>query len=167
MRNVNVQQVGLTVWRIEKFLVKAWDRSKYGKFFDGDSYIILNTYNKATHSGKGKGAVAWDIHFWIGSESTQDEYGTAAYKTVELDDFLEGKATQYRETEGNESRAFKKLFKSITIMPGGIGKLACMSLCHRPLCSTLSFAFFLKSECPTRRHLSPFPNGWPCCTCSG
>jgi len=118
--SINKNKVGLTVWRIEKFLVKAWDRSKYGKFYDGDSYIILNTHHKATHSGKGKGAIAWDIHFWIGSESSQDEYGTAAYKTVELDDFLEGKATQYRETEGNESRAFKKLFKSITIMPGGI-----------------------------------------------
>eukprot|EP00040_Diaphanoeca_grandis_P028754 m.166936 g.166936 ORF g.166936 m.166936 type:complete len:874 (-) comp31447_c0_seq1:212-2833(-) len=115
-KKVKKDKVGKMVWRIEKFLVVPWPRKKYGKFFNGDSYIILNTYK----SKGGKGAIQNDIHFWIGSESTQDEYGTAAYKTVELDDFLEGRATQYRETEGNESRAFRKIFPHLTILEGGI-----------------------------------------------
>jgi len=115
-KKVKKDKVGKMVWRIEKFLVVPWNRKKYGQFFNGDSYIILNIYK----SKGGKGPIAYDIHFWIGSESTQDEYGTAAYKTVELDDFLEGRATQYRETEGNESRAFRKIFSNITVMQGGI-----------------------------------------------
>lgn len=115
-KKLKPKKVGVQVWRIEKFLVVPWPQKKYGKFYNGDSYIVLNTYI----SKGGKGAIAWDVHFWIGSESTQDEYGTAAYKTVELDDYLGGAATQYRETEGNESRKFRALFKKITVMEGGI-----------------------------------------------
>ena len=73
---------GLQVWRIEAFKVKPWPKSKYGRFHIGDSYICLNTYLKDPENNPK--ALAWDIHFWIGAESTQDEYGTAAYKTVEL-----------------------------------------------------------------------------------
>jgi len=60
--------------------VVAWPLEEYGKFYNGDSYIILNTY-KTPPSDE----LLYDVHFWIGQYSTQDEYGTAAYKTVELD----------------------------------------------------------------------------------
>ena len=69
-------KVGLEVWRIEKFKVVDWPRSKYGKLHKGDSYIVLNTYVEDPAVNPDK--LAWDVHFWIGEESTQDEYGTAA-----------------------------------------------------------------------------------------
>jgi len=107
---------GLQVWRIEQFRVVPWPRTKWGKLHRGDSYIVLRTSSSPANPDK----LEWDIHFWIGSESSQDEYGTAAYKTVELDDFLRDGATQHREVEGSESQAFLDCFGGkLTYLPGG------------------------------------------------
>lgn len=37
---------GLKIWRIEQFKVVAWPKKDYGKFYTGDSYILLHTYKK-------------------------------------------------------------------------------------------------------------------------
>lgn len=95
---------GLQVWRIEKFKVVPCPQARHGEFYTGDSYIVLNTYCPDPRTNPDR--LAWDVHFWIGSESTQDEYGTAAYKTVELDDFLGRKAVQFREVQDHESKRF-------------------------------------------------------------
>jgi len=108
------KEVGVLVWRIEKFHVKPVAKETYGTFFSGDSYIVLQTYKRADK-------ICWNIFFWLGDHTTQDEAGTAAYKTVELDDRLGGAAPQSRETQGNESKAFVSLFPNgIKTMEGGI-----------------------------------------------
>jgi gelsolin len=108
------KDAGVQIWRIEKFKVKHWPKEKYGEFFGGDSYIILHT--KMSDEGKKE----YDVFFWLGAETSQDEAGTAAYKTVELDDLLGDEPVQYREVEGNESKRFLDLFPKMTVMKGGV-----------------------------------------------
>lgn len=107
---------GLLVWRIEAFKVVPWPAEKYGQFYEGDSYIVLHTYTEGRFSSK----LLHDVHFWLGTKTTQDEMGTAAYKTVELDDLLDGAPVQHREVMKHESADFKALFKSLTYLKGGV-----------------------------------------------
>jgi gelsolin len=109
--------VGIQIWRIEKFQVKAWPKSDYGQFFRGDSYIVLQTYKRDPASAK----LSYNLFFWLGRDSTQDEQGTAAYKTVELDDLLGDVPVQSREVDGAESAVFLAAFGGqITVNEGGI-----------------------------------------------
>lgn len=110
------QSLGIQVWRVEKFKIVTWPEKQYGKFYSGDSYILLRTYKKTPDAEK----FSFDVHFWIGSKSTQDEYGTAAYKTVELDDYLNGDPVQHREIQGHESALFLSYFPKVEILEGGV-----------------------------------------------
>ncbi|KAJ4772635.1 Villin-3 [Rhynchospora pubera] len=109
-----MNQRGTEVWRIENFQLVPLPESDYGKFYSGDSYIILRT---SAHRG---GAYVYDIHFWIGKHSTQDEFGTAAIKTIELGEILGGRAIQHREIQGHESGKFLSYFKPCIVpLQGG------------------------------------------------
>lgn len=60
---------------------------------------------------KAGSAVSYDIHYWIGSESTQDEQGAAAVYTIQLDEFLGSTPVQHREVQNHESDTFRGYFK--------------------------------------------------------
>jgi len=109
------KKAGLEVWRVKAFKLQEVPAKLQGTFYSGDSYIVLRTIG--TPNSK---EFSYDVHFWIGSESSQDEVGTAAYKTVELDDFLGGKPVQHREVDGHESVQFLTYFKDgLRVLSGG------------------------------------------------
>lgn len=109
------QKAGLEIWRIENFNPIPVPKSSYGKFFTGDSYVILKT------TASKNGALRHDIHYWLGKDTSQDEAGVAAIKTVELDAALGGRAVQYREVQGHETEKFLSYFKPCIIpQEGGV-----------------------------------------------
>lgn len=111
------KEAGLLIWRIENFKVVEWPRERYGEFFDGDSYIVLST------KGSPDTGFTYDVHFWLGEETTADEAGTAAYKTVELDTYHKDLPVQHREVQGHESDLFLSYFEDkggMRILSGGV-----------------------------------------------
>lgn len=105
------QQVGVEIWRIEQFEVKKWEQ--YGSFYEGDSYIVLHTWMQDE-------AIKHTIYFWLGSGTTLDEQGTAAYKVVELDAYFDDEPQQVRVEQGSEPESFMQLFPDgLVILSGG------------------------------------------------
>eukprot|EP00184_Porphyridium_aerugineum_P008162 CAMPEP_0184692982 /NCGR_PEP_ID=MMETSP0313-20130426/1298_1 /TAXON_ID=2792 /ORGANISM="Porphyridium aerugineum, Strain SAG 1380-2" /LENGTH=342 /DNA_ID=CAMNT_0027150919 /DNA_START=143 /DNA_END=1171 /DNA_ORIENTATION=+ len=111
------EELGIEIWRVEKFKPVRQPKNTYGKFHSGDSYIVLHTYQKP-----GEAKYRWDLFYWQGEESTNDEKGASAYYTVNLDDKLDTMPVQYREVQSHESEEFKALFKGkLEYASGGIG----------------------------------------------
>ncbi|XP_068171061.1 advillin isoform X2 [Antennarius striatus] len=105
---------GIIIWRIEKMELVQIPEKSYGNFFEGDCYILLSTQ-------KLNRGLSYDIHFWIGSQSSQDEQGAAAIYTIQLDEFLGFSPVQHREFQHHESDAFRGYFKQgIIHKKGGV-----------------------------------------------
>jgi gelsolin len=106
---------GVKVWRVEQFKIVPWPEADNGSFYNGDSYVVLNSWQVP-----GEEKLNHDLYIWIGAESSQDEYGTAAYKMVEADEYVGGAAVQHREVQGHESFKFKQIFGNLTYWQGGV-----------------------------------------------
>ncbi|CAH0479702.1 unnamed protein product [Peronospora belbahrii] len=109
------KKAGLEVWRIEDFQPIPVPSIEHNRLYSGDSYIFLKT--NETTSG-----LTWHIHYWLGKDSSTDENGVAAYKTVELDQSLDGVPVQHRECQGYESALFLSYFKAtgLQYLDGGV-----------------------------------------------
>ncbi|XP_032801853.1 villin-1 [Petromyzon marinus] len=110
------KSAGLHIWRVEKMELAAVPQKAYGSFFEGDCYIILSA-KKAGSSP----TPTYDVHYWVGQESSQDEQAAAAMYTTQLDDALGGFPVQHREYQGHESEVFRGYFKSgVVYKKGGV-----------------------------------------------
>ncbi|MCP9263076.1 Gelsolin [Dirofilaria immitis] len=91
------KQRGMEIWRIKNFALEKLSSEQFGSFYVGDSYILL--YVSTINPGE------WNVHFWLGNETTQDEQGAAAIMTV----------------QGHESALFLSYFKDgIRYLNGGV-----------------------------------------------
>ncbi|MPC08934.1 Protein flightless-1 [Portunus trituberculatus] len=105
---------GLSIWEIENFLPNQIDESVFGKFYEGDCYIILQTFLDDSQN------LDWKIFFWIGEKSTLDKKACSAIHAVNLRNYLGAQSRTHREEQADESEEFLALFHhDITYIEGG------------------------------------------------
>ncbi|NXA22796.1 VILI protein, partial [Ibidorhyncha struthersii] len=111
-RTLNKTTPGLQIWRIENMEMVPVPTKSYGNFFEGDCYVLLSTRKTGS-------PFSYNIHYWLGKESSQDEQGAAAIYTTQMDDHLGMVAVQHREVQGHESQTFRAYFKQGLIYKKG------------------------------------------------
>ncbi|NXS86977.1 VILI protein, partial [Erpornis zantholeuca] len=113
-RTLNKTTPGIQIWRIEKMEMVPVPTKSYGNFYEGDCYVLLSTRKSGSN-------FSYDIHYWLGKESSQDEQGAAAIYTTQMDDHLGSVAVQHREAQGHESETFRAYFKhGVIYKKGGV-----------------------------------------------
>ncbi|NWR50729.1 VILI protein, partial [Regulus satrapa] len=111
-RTLNKTTPGIQIWRIENMEMVPVPTKSYGNFYEGDCYVLLSTRKSGSN-------FSYDIHYWLGKESSQDEQGAAAIYTTQMDDYLGSVAVQHREVQGHESETFRAYFKQGLIYKKG------------------------------------------------
>ncbi|KAL1488438.1 hypothetical protein ABEB36_014910 [Hypothenemus hampei] len=108
------QLPGLMIWEIENFLPNRIEEVAYGKFYEGDCYIVLKTFLDDNQS------LNWEIYFWIGEKASLDKKACSAIHAVNLRNYLGAQCRTIREEQGDESDEFLNLFDTqITYIQGG------------------------------------------------
>uniref|UniRef100_A0A4W5KGP6 Gelsolin n=1 Tax=Hucho hucho TaxID=62062 RepID=A0A4W5KGP6_9TELE len=105
------------IWRIEGADKVPVEPSTYGRFYGGDSYIILYNYKHGGCNGQ-------VIYIWQGVDSSQDEIGASAILAAQLDAELGGGAVQVRVIQGKEPAHLMSLFggQPMVVHQGGTSR---------------------------------------------
>lgn len=109
---------GLTKWRVKNFVLERQSLQDIATFFDGDSYVVLITAADASCPN----VFDRKIFYWLGTTTTADEAGTAAYKTIELGERFNREASHHREVahhESDEFMAYFEVYGGMRILNGG------------------------------------------------
>lgn len=108
----SIAQNELEVYRIEQLEPKPVPNETYGKFYDGDSYVIL----KKTRNED------FDIHYWHGNNASMDEEAGAAALSVHIAAHLSSPSRHHLELQGEESQLFMSYFKDagVIYLEGGV-----------------------------------------------
>lgn len=101
----------IEIYRIEKFKPTLQAKETHGKFFEGDSYVVLKQED-----------YEYNIHYWHGKEATADEMGCSAYFSVQLSEHLKKDSSHHLEEQNHEGDLFMSYFKGtgVQYLPGGI-----------------------------------------------
>lgn len=105
---------GLEIWCVNNLRLVPLPKSLHGKFYSGNSYIVLNTVLLKN------GPPQHDIHYWIGKDANEVESSLASDKALELDSALGSCTVQYREVQGQETEKFLSYFKPCIIPVEGV-----------------------------------------------
>ncbi|XP_049576801.1 scinderin like a [Syngnathus scovelli] len=102
---------GLQIWRVENLDLGEVPKELHGSFYMGDSYIVLHTNS----------VLSYNVHTWMGSQTSQDEKIAATILMTQLDGSLGGAAVQFTEHQGEESVSFLQYFKhGLKYQKGGV-----------------------------------------------
>ncbi|NXS59995.1 VILI protein, partial [Brachypteracias leptosomus] len=114
-RTLNKTTPGIQIWRIEH-PGGSGVQGGGGSFSNLSDAMVGVLQTRKTGS-----SFSYDIHYWLGKESSQDEQGAAAIYTTQMDDYLGTVAVQHREVQGHESETFRAYFKQgIIYKKGGV-----------------------------------------------
>ncbi|XP_071488184.1 protein flightless-1 homolog [Diadema antillarum] len=105
---------GLIIWQIENFIPIQVEEALYGKFYEADCYIILQTYLDSSQN------LNWQIYYWIGQSSSLDKKACSAMHAVNLRNMLGARTRTIREEMSDESDEFMELFDhDVAYIEGG------------------------------------------------